>query len=530
MKTIIQSLPVLFCFFLSVRTNAQVPLLNSLPSASATIFLDFDGHTVTGTSWNYNGPIFCAPSGLTETQITTIFNRVAEDYRPFNVNITTDSTKFLAAPYNKRMRVIETTSWEWYGQAGGVAFMNSFTWGDDSPCFVFTNLLNYHPKNIAEATSHEAGHTLNLQHQSVYNASCVKTNEYNTGTGTGEIGWAPIMGAGYYQNLTLWNSGKSSIHCDSIQNDLTVITTSNGFGFRADEFANTFAGSTNVPLVNNQFTVSGIITESTDQDMIQFSIPANGRFQLNAIPYNVGSDNAGSNLDLQVTLYDGSQNQVSVYNPGTLLHSVIDTNLNAGSYFLKIEGRGNIYAPNYASLGSYSLSANLTVSTLPLHKLELNGEVTGGKHNLTWIIEADEAITNQILEVSSDGVHFTELKQASASERSFIYQPFASSSLQYRLNVTFDNGRQYYSNIVLLKNNAELTGPKLAGNMVSTNLAVNSPGNYNYSIFEMSGRLVTRGMLTNGRNNLSIGTLNKGLYIIRFSNGPAQWTEKFLRQ
>ena len=107
--------PGLILLFLisTLTTTAQVPLLSSNPSASAVIFLDFDGHTVNGTSWNYSGPIYCAASGLNNTQITEAFNRVAEDYRPFNVNITTDSTKYLAAPVARRMRVIINVISEW---------------------------------------------------------------------------------------------------------------------------------------------------------------------------------------------------------------------------------------------------------------------------------------------------------------------------------------------------------------------------------------------------------------------------------
>ena len=175
------------------NANAQVPVYSSYPSASAVIFLDFDGHTVDGTSWNYNGPIVCGASGLNNTQITEIFNRVAEDYRPFNINITTDSTKFLAAPANKRMRVIITVSSSWYGSAGGVAFIGSFTWGDDSPCFVFSALLNYNAKYVAEAASHEAGHTLGMYHQSSYDANCAKTTDYNAGIGK----WRNRLGAHY---------------------------------------------------------------------------------------------------------------------------------------------------------------------------------------------------------------------------------------------------------------------------------------------------------------------------------------------
>src|SRR5690348_4554380 len=115
MKNYLKSAIAALSLISALNTNAQVPVLSSLPSAQYVIFLDFDGHTVNGTGWNYSGPIYCGASTLDNNQITTIFNRVSEDYRPFNVNITTDSTKYLAAAANKRMRVIETVSYEWYG-------------------------------------------------------------------------------------------------------------------------------------------------------------------------------------------------------------------------------------------------------------------------------------------------------------------------------------------------------------------------------------------------------------------------------
>ena len=71
----------------------------------------------------------------------------------------------------------------------------------------------------------------------------IKTSEYNSGPGTGEIGWAPIMGVGYYQNLTSWNNGPNSYGCTNYQNDLDVITdVINGFTYRTDDHADNFAG------------------------------------------------------------------------------------------------------------------------------------------------------------------------------------------------------------------------------------------------------------------------------------------------
>jgi hypothetical protein len=283
--------------------SAQVPVYSSHPSASAVIYLDFDGHYMNGTSWNSSGPIVLDASNLNSTQITEVFNRVAEDYRPFNINVTTDSTKYWSAPGTSRMRVIMTISSSWYGSAGGVAYIGSFKWGDNTPCFVFTALLNYNLKNISEAASHEAGHTLGLRHQSSYDANCVKTSEYNSGSGSGEIGWAPIMGVGYYRNFSVWHNGPNPYGCNATQSDLDIITNAtNGFGYRSDDHKEIASQSTTLTVSSNQFIASGVIEKTDDRDMFKVVLTQASRLQLNAIPYNIGTGNVGSNLDLQVQL------------------------------------------------------------------------------------------------------------------------------------------------------------------------------------------------------------------------------------
>ncbi len=514
----------------SLHTRAQAPIYSSYPSATAVIYLDFDGHWIVNTAWNVSGPFYCGDSKLSSAQITEVFNRVAEDYRPFNINITTDSTKYNAAPAAQRMRVMITDSSAWYGSAGGVSYVGSFTWGDGTPAFVFSVLLGLNTKQISEAASHEAGHTLGLYHQSVYDVNCNKLNEYNYGQGSGEIGWAPIMGVGYYQNMTLWNNGPNSYGCNSIQSDLGVITTGNGFTYRTDDYAGTFASAYVLTISGNQFTINGVIEQNTDQDMFKFTMGSSQHFNLSAVPYNVGTGDAGSDLDMQVSLYNNSHTLLNQYNPSLLLSSSIDTNLAAGNYYLKVEGKGNIYAPNYASLGSYSLVGTMS-GVLPLHRLELHGSIINDMHQLNWIIDADEPVTDLVIEKSTDGRTFIALRDAPVGDRSYSYTPSDNGTIQYRLNVTFANNKQYYSNTITLRSHLNNIKPSLVSNLVSGNtVEVTSPGNFNFAVYDFHGRIMTEGKLVNGSNVINSGATGSGIYLIRYQNETGNWSEKFVRQ
>jgi hypothetical protein len=284
--------------------------------------------------------------------------------------------------------------------------------------------------------------------------------------------------------------------------------------------------------VNNQFTLSGVIEQSTDMDVVKFNMPSNGMFHLEAIPYNVGSDNTGSDLDIQVEiLKNNSNNIIGTYNPSSLLNASIDTVLDAGNYYLRIQGRGNIYAPQYASLGSYSVQATFTpFGALPLHRLELTGSASNGRHKFNWVIDADETVVEQSLEVSANARDFQTVSPLSASARQFNYTPANTAILYYRLNVTFDNGRQYYSNVVAIRNNTDQSKPYLISNTVQANLTVNSPAAMTYRVNDYSGRLLESGKVTTGVNTINVSRFSAGMYLIEFSNGQEQFVEKFIKR
>lgn len=194
------------------------------------VLIDFDGATINGTSWNWNGsPIVCEHSGLTlEEQAAALFSAI-NHYSPFNavserILLTTDPEVFAAAPTSRRSRIVVTESWEWYGEAGGVAFVNSFGNESQNVGFVFSSLLGYGLKYIAEAISHELGHQLGCTHQAEWDANCVKLSNYYAGAN----GEAPIMGVPYYQPVAKWWTGPTPYGCNDIQNDAAVIAAKLG--------------------------------------------------------------------------------------------------------------------------------------------------------------------------------------------------------------------------------------------------------------------------------------------------------------
>lgn len=522
-------LTVLLLSGLAAASVAQVPVLNSDSAAKATIYIDFDGQLVQGTGWNFFGPIDAQASGLTAAGIKEVFLRVAEDYRIFNVNVTTDSAVYAAAPGKQRIRIIVTTTNYWYPNAGGTSFVNSFSWGDGTPGWVFSGALGLDVKNIAEAVAHEAGHTLGLHHQSSYNASCTKLEEYSAGKGIGEIGWAPIMGVGYTRNMTTWHTGANAQGCNVIQQDINIIASAlNGFGLRLDDHGNTHDDATPIAVSAIDFQASGMINNYDDRDVFTFKLNTPTNVRINAIPQNVGTGNNGANVDIKVGLLSSFSDTIGKYNPSELLNAGVDTNLNAGTYYIVVDGVANQNLSDYGSVGSYSL-AGFIASILPVHHFSLKAVPQDKTHQLRWSFRADEPIKRVHVEISKDGRRFSTLAELSADAGQYQWQPLDNSVNFYRVRaITVADERSYYSNVESLKT-IKGNAIDLASTIVNSNLQVFSKGSYPYQVVDAVGRTIRKGVLKAGNNEIDVNNAQKGLLLLRVNESNQPTTYKIIK-
>lgn len=180
-------------------------------------FLDFDGYTIPPGVWTPE-PYDVAGSGFTATQNTDVMNRVKAYWSQFDVEITTDEALYNTYPVYKRMRVVITTT-NFYGPAGGVAYMNSLNWIDtEKQCFVFPYWLAMDTKYTADATAHEMGHTAGCPHH-----KDLRTDESGLCYVYGEYLYSfDLMGASYYDPAPRFGQGFTA--CGVVTDDIVNIT------------------------------------------------------------------------------------------------------------------------------------------------------------------------------------------------------------------------------------------------------------------------------------------------------------------
>jgi hypothetical protein len=346
-----------------------VPSYSSLPGAPHTLYLDFAGINYSG-NWSGKIPgnvpaydIDGDPSSFSSTEVANIqqiWARVSEAYSPFDVNITTAApgSTPVAGQWSQIVIGAENTSGtDWYGSAGGVAYLNGFQSGGQQlgTGWAFTNHLYVGnpadpnaPKYIAISATHEAGHQFGLQHQKQYDSNGSLVAEYRPSL-DGNL-TAPIMGVGYYSARALWSNGTSA-SATSHQLDTSVLA--NTLGYRPDDDNHDIAHAKPLTVTGGaSVSGSGIIEQPTENDLFSFTTGSG------PVTLNVLHNSYGGMLDAKLLLYaqDGTLLQtvdppLTSTGPNYGLDATFSGNLSAGTYYVGVASHGD-----YGDIGQYTLT------------------------------------------------------------------------------------------------------------------------------------------------------------------------------
>ena len=388
--------------------------LHSNPGSARTIFLDVDGATVSGTLWNDEVGISAGarpawdPAGDgaafnadERAMVQEIWARVAEDYAPFDVDVTTqdpgedllnrasgaDQTYGLHLLVGANDDAMEAAC---AGLCGGIAWLNTFadisSTGYYQTAWVFAGALLDDPMRIAEAASHEAGHTFGLEHDGLSPDTDFAT--YYEGHGN----WAPIMGVGYYSAVTQWSDG-SYPDANNHQDDVAIIGAAAHAPVRADDALGTVEGAAGIP------AGTAYISSRDDVDVYDLGV-CEGAVTVTATPAPLGP-----NLDiaLQMLTEDGTPFGAEADPPSGqigdggatvpvatgLAASMSDPAVPAGTYFVSIRGAGADSYDDYGSLGAYTLETTgctAPTSVLPSAPTGLvgTGDAEAGTATVSW--------------------------------------------------------------------------------------------------------------------------------------------------
>ncbi|MEH6576335.1 MAG: zinc-dependent metalloprotease family protein [Amphritea sp.] len=490
----------------------EVFTLHSKPGASRVVYLDMDGHVVSGTAWNSAAdPLYMRPydsdaneASFSQSELNAIaetWKRVAEDFAPFDIDVTTEEPPAFGPQVG---HILVTRKADEYGNeiyscgCGGVAYVG--VWGtsyytDYQPALVFLDGLSG-PHNISEAAAHELGHNLSLSHDGVSGGS-----GYYSGHGSGYIDWGPIMGVGYYAQVSQWGKGEYS-GANNAQDDLQLIA--NRLTYRNDDHEDLlFAFATPLTITDGIYVYAtnpvtdpanidpgnkGIIEHRSDIDLFYMDVGP-GTVNLTITPawtdYFTSQSRRGMNLDVEVALYDEFGTLLALSNPVNDTYAQINIDVGAGRYILAIDGVGvgdpliDGYS-DYGSLGQFFITGTVpqdVVSSAPPPAPTDLVSIPNGDVNidLLWTDPAslaDNDETGYRIYRQLDGGAFVQIATIGRNSQSYSDNNLFSGAYVYRVepynSAGFSTSNQTQAVVISAPSYANASGEStMAGAVIS---------------------------------------------------------------
>ena len=198
------------------------------------------------------------------------------------------------------------------------------------------------------------------------------------------------MGSPFDQPITQWSKGDYA-GATNQQNDFTVMRA-HGLAFLGDDRGNTQATATTL-VAGTEMTGRGRITNAADKDYFALPRPCAGTLTVSAAPAP-----SGPNLDIGLKVFSPAGELLGSADPPSArvsssqasgLDATVSAAVPGGTYYAEVDGRGRPSAaggyPDYASVGTYSLSATGCGTPGAPAGLEVSKDLVGNAATVTWL-------------------------------------------------------------------------------------------------------------------------------------------------
>jgi len=321
--------------------SSTIPALSSLPGASDSLYLDFDGYVANDDWGNYSAAPFdlngnsAIVTPAERLAVRNIWRTIADDFSPFNVNVTTvlppsftDGEGYRVVVTDSSPSIINPPD-----TVTSAAIFDSYTSPAVNTGFVFANNFGDYGGDISGrvmAAAVEEGNTASY--------------DFGRALGLRDYGGVNAQPSGIMQvpdtglNRETWSVGNT--HSGEppvvLQDDVAAIADpGNTIGFRPDDHGDTFATATDLGSVTT-LTTSGVIASTNDRDIFKVTATSSG-----GVVFSADVDPLVGNLDAELRVFDAA-GQLIISNTPTNSYSAIVVAFvpGAGDYFVVVRSAG----------------------------------------------------------------------------------------------------------------------------------------------------------------------------------------------
>eukprot|EP00056_Hartaetosiga_gracilis_P011328 m.170261 g.170261 ORF g.170261 m.170261 type:complete len:1090 (+) comp13488_c1_seq2:159-3428(+) len=378
-------------------TNDGIPILHSREQSKNKLYLDFNGHKNSAFSaWGEFDAVPFDTDGFRGAfsdaevfDIVSIYAIVAEDFAPFDIDVTTEEP--LDFQDENTVHVLITSSTQRSGDDmpspsnGGVAFVGIFGNQDIafySPALVYIDNVVSYPPYIAIVASHEAGHNFGLSHDGdangEYYSGLQGTTLYNS--------WGPIMGIPYDRALSQWSNGAYNTATNT-EDDVAILASQLGYSCidRGINSSRDNARRVRFPggIGTSKFEGNGIICSQDTQAWWIIPVPKDGvSVYVAATPFRSEYEDRFGNIDIALKVYTASSTiPFATASPSGAPQATLTVAIETqGFIYVTVEGVGDsaVFADDYGSLGQYKLTGEISSPIASTHESTIGTTTTTG--------------------------------------------------------------------------------------------------------------------------------------------------------